>query len=386
MKGSLALLAILIALPGAAVAVQYTLLAVGSILYRRPSPAAVPHLRFLVLVPAHNEAAVLGRTLEALHGALRPGDQALIVDDRSGDGTGDIARRAGALVLRREPGEPPGRSAARQAGIRFALERRDWDVLAAIDADSIVEPGYLDALERAFATGAEAVQARSEAVWRPGLVAEASLAAFVLQGVVIPRGRDHWHLSVRLKGTGMALRRGLLEGFGFRGPGAGEDLWLSNDLLLGGVMARHADDARLRSESTASVRAASAQRVRWEAGRMIAAREFVPRLLRRPTPATIEAALHLLTPPFALAVSSLLLSASIAGLAAGWQAAAGPMLLLCGLAWTLAVGLVQAGAPRSTWLSLLAAPAYIAFKTWVQIRATVAALGTRHEFPATPRD
>ena len=106
MKSSLAVLAILIALPGAAVALQYTLLAVGSILYRRPSPAAVPHLRFLVLVPAHNEATVLGQTLEALHGALRPGDQALIVDDRSGDGTGDIARRAGA-VRSRTPSTPP---------------------------------------------------------------------------------------------------------------------------------------------------------------------------------------------------------------------------------------------------------------------------------------
>jgi cellulose synthase/poly-beta-1,6-N-acetylglucosamine synthase-like glycosyltransferase len=381
----LAAAGILLVLPGAMVALHYTVLALASVLYRQPHTAVVPHLRFLMLIPAHNEEAVLGRTLASVEQARRPGDLVLVVDDRSTDRTAEIARGLGALLLRRGPDQVPGRSAARQDGIRLAMTL-DWDAIAMIDADSMIEPSYLEACEGVFACGAQALQVRSEAALSRGVVAHFSLAAFSLQGVTIPRGRDRLGLSVRLKGTGMVVRRHLLESHGFRGPGAGEDLWLSNDLLLDGVVARHVDSVRLRSDSTRSLRTASGQRVRWEAGRMMAAREFLPRLLRRHDLAALEAALHLVTVPFALAVLSLALGAVILALAPAAPLALAALVLLALLAADLAIGLVQVRAPLATWLALLAGPGYVVWKVWVQARAV--SMLTRHEnqFAATPRE
>jgi hopene-associated glycosyltransferase HpnB len=53
-----------------------------------------------VVVPARDEAAVLGDTLPAILGQLYPGvAEVIVVDDRSSDGTGDVARQLGSSQL-----------------------------------------------------------------------------------------------------------------------------------------------------------------------------------------------------------------------------------------------------------------------------------------------
>ena len=177
-------------------------------------------MRLLVLVPAHNEAVVIGRCLEAVRTDARAGDAVLVVADRCADATAEIARQFGALVLERGPEEKPGRAAARQAGLEHARSL-EWDAVVMLDADSVIEPGFFDACQEALIAGADAVQARSESRRGHSLAAEASLAAFALQGITIPRGRDRLGLSVRLRGTGMAIRRSLALAHEFRSPSLG---------------------------------------------------------------------------------------------------------------------------------------------------------------------
>jgi hypothetical protein len=215
------------------------------------------------------------------------------------------------------------------------------------------------------------VQARSESKRGRSLATEASLAAFALQGLTIPRGRDRLGLSVRLRGTGMAIRRSLALAHRFRAP-ASEDLHFTLDLILDGVRCRHIDAARLRSEGESRWSTFGGQKVRYEAGRIAAARAYVPRLLRRTVAkrdaASLEAAWFLATPPFALAVLSVL-----AGLA------------LAAIAHVILVGLIQARAGLRTWLALLAAPWYLGWKAVIQLRALASVLRRDDYYPPTAR-
>src|SRR4051794_4881940 len=103
--------AILLGLPGLAGAAHLGLLALASWFYRAPRPADQPELRFIVLVPAHNEELVIAPALHAIMADRRPHDLVLVVADRCTDRTAEIARSIGASVLERGPDDPPGRAA-----------------------------------------------------------------------------------------------------------------------------------------------------------------------------------------------------------------------------------------------------------------------------------
>jgi cellulose synthase/poly-beta-1,6-N-acetylglucosamine synthase-like glycosyltransferase len=387
MTAVLVALAVVVGLPGVAAAAHLGVLAAGSLFYRERGGQPVEQLRFLVLIPAHNEAVVIGRCLEAIRADLRVTDLVLVVADRCTDTTAAIARQFGAHVLERGPDELPGRAAARQAGLERA-RALEWDAVVMLDADSVIAPGFFDACQRALATGADAVQARSESTHGHTLASEASLAAFALQGITIPRGRDRLGLSVRLRGTGMAIRRPLALAHRFRAP-ASEDLVFTLDLILAGTRCRHVDTARLRSEGENRWSTFGGQKVRYEAGRMAAARAYVPRLLERAIhhrdPAALEAAWFLATPPFAPATLSLLLAVALTATAHAWTATAIFAAALLTLALVILTGLIQARAGLRTWLALLAAPWYLTWKTIIQLRALASVLRKDDYYPPTAR-
>ena len=383
----LVVVAVALGLPGLAAAGHLGLLALASLAYREPQSQAHEEVCFLVLVPAHNEAPVIGRCLEAIYADARPGDIVLVVADRCTDATATIARRFGASVLAREPADDPGRAAARQAGLEHA-RALEWDAVVMLDADSVIAPGFFGACERALAGGVAAVQARSEGRRGRTLATEASLAAFALQGITLPRGRDRLGLPVRLRGTGMAIRRQPALAHRFRAP-ASEDLVFTLDLLLDGSRCRHVDGARLRSEGANMWSTFGGQKVRYEAGRMAAARAYLPRLLNRAVHhrdgACLEAAWFLATPPFALAVLSLLAGIALAALAHAWPLAAVFGVGLLALALVIVTGLIQARAGLRTWLSLLVAPWYLGWKAVVQLRAVASVLRRDDYYQPTAR-
>src|SRR3954471_7789250 len=386
MSTALVLTAVLIGLPGIAVALHLGVLALASLAYREPRAGDIA-LRFLVLVPAHNEECGIGRTLAAIRADKRVVDTVLVVADRCTDTTADIARSYGALVLERGEDEEPGRAAARQAGLEYA-RALEWDAVLMLDADSVIESGFFAACEGGLADGVQAVQARSESSHGGSLAQEMSLAAFTLQGITIPRGRDRLGVSVRLRGTRMAIRRELALAHRFRAP-ASEDLFFTLDLLLDGVRCRHVERARLRSEGAGTWGAFGGQKVRYEAGRMAAARAYVPRLLRRALhrrdAACLEAAWFLATPPLELGVLSLLTAGALAAISGASTEAAILGAGLAALALTLVTGLVQARAGLRTWLALLAAPWYLGWKAVVQLRALASVLRRDSYYGPTAR-
>jgi cellulose synthase/poly-beta-1,6-N-acetylglucosamine synthase-like glycosyltransferase len=381
------LLAIALGLPGLAAAAHLGLLALGSLFYRERRQADRDEVRFLVLIPAHNEETVIGRCLQAIYADARARDLVLVVADRCTDKTATIARQFGASVLERGREQEPGRAAARQAGLEQA-RALEWDAVVMLDADSVISPGFFDACEQALDGGVDAVQARSEGRRGRTLATEASVAAFALQGITLPRGRDRLGLSVRLRGTGMAIRRSLALAHRFRAP-ASEDLVFTLDLILDGVRCRHVDDARMRSEGESGWRTFGGQKVRYEAGRMAAARAYLPLLLKRAIrhrdAASLEAAWFLATPPFALAALSLLAALTLAVIAQAWLAAALFAAGLAALALVILIGLTQARAGVRTWVALLLAPWYLVWKAVIQLRALASVLRRDDYYPPTAR-
>lgn len=113
-----------IAMCAQAVATQYLLAAPHA------NHAIRPPSDILIVIPARNEAATIGALLQRL--GAEGWHNVLVIDDQSTDNTGDIARAAGAHVLR--PVLAMGAWGGMQAGISYAL-RHGYQAVITMDAD-----------------------------------------------------------------------------------------------------------------------------------------------------------------------------------------------------------------------------------------------------------
>ena len=89
-----------------------------------------------IILPAYNEAQVIGRVLERIRAVAPPGDEweIIVVDDGSDDGTGEVAAAAGARVVQHPYNK--GNGAAVKSGLRAAHGSQ----ICLLDADGQHDP------------------------------------------------------------------------------------------------------------------------------------------------------------------------------------------------------------------------------------------------------
>jgi len=114
--------------------------AVYALCFQPDERSATPK-KELIVIPARDEAPTIGALVRQLQAS--GWRDVLVVDDHSSDGTGEVAREAGAVVMR--PVLPVGAWGATQAGIRLALAR-GFGAVITMDADGQHEVAEIPAL------------------------------------------------------------------------------------------------------------------------------------------------------------------------------------------------------------------------------------------------
>lgn len=102
-------------------------------------------VRLLVAIPALNEEATIKRVIDGIPDCIEGIDliSAVVVDDGSTDSTAQLAREAGAVVLRHH--NRKGVGAAFATALSYAIEQ-GVDLIATIDADGQFNPADIPAL------------------------------------------------------------------------------------------------------------------------------------------------------------------------------------------------------------------------------------------------
>ena len=341
---------------------------------REPAPPRTARgLRFAIVIPARDEQASIGGTLASLARVDAPGAPAevIVVADNCTDGTADEAARLGATVWRRSGGGGKGGALA-WALERLAETRPEVDAVMIVDADCLVAPNLLAAVEERMQAGAQIVQVAYLA-GNPSASAVAALryASLALVNVVRPLGKTRLGLSAGLFGTGMAFRRELLARHPWASRSLVEDQEQHLRLVAAGERVVFAPETQVVSPMPTTLRGSRSQQLRWEAGRARLMRRWTPRLLaagvRRRDAAQLHAALEPLVPP-----QSLLLAANLAAVLLARGAGPGVARVaagnLAGQVVFVAGGLVLVRAPASVWRALACAPALAAWKLALLVR------------------
>ena len=252
-----------------------------------------------LIVPARNEQEVIDDTVRSLsairyHREGTPAFEVLVVDDGSDDATGEAARSAvqdgaSVSVRRREPGS--GR-ATKGAVLAFAMPYVSGDVIGIIDADTRVDPSFLERVMRAWTRDprADALQVarrprNADHSWLTRAQAEEQLMDMASQC-----GRWVTDGTAELRGNGMFVRREALEAVGgWSERSLTEDLELSTRLSAYGRHVTLGPEAEVGEEAVETLDALWRQRLRWAEGSLRRLLEHGPGLLAGSQPLSRKA-------------------------------------------------------------------------------------------------
>ena len=320
--------------------------------------------RLAVIVPAHNEEALIGRCVCSILASRPQFVEVLVVAHNCSDNTAVEAERAGARVLRLNESSQSGKGCALHHGFLTALAE-GFDAVLVIDADSVVSTNLVEAARNSFRSGSQAVQCRYEMLAatsnRRGQLMSLAFMGF---NVIRPAGRERLGLSAGIFGNGFGMRREVLEQLPYEARSTTEDLEYHLMLVDAGIRVAFLDSAHVASEAPASSSGASTQRERWEGGRFRMMKQWTPRLLVRVLSGNfraLEPLLDLLGLPLALEVGLLTVALCLPVEWLRFYAVAA--LALIGL--HVLVAAAKGPDFRGAMKALVTAPFYILWKLWM---------------------
>jgi cellulose synthase/poly-beta-1,6-N-acetylglucosamine synthase-like glycosyltransferase len=248
---------------------------------RAHSITPVP-IRLAVIIPAHNEEALIACCVESLLLSAAGSETRIItIAHNCSDGTADRATEAGAEAVVYDNPQARGKGAALKFGLAYAASL-GVDATLMVDADSTVSSNLIGLVHEALGHGAEAVQCRYEMESSPTRPAS-RLTALAFRGfnVVRAMGRDRLGISVGIMGNGFALRQTVLTQNPYQSLSVVEDLEHHVQLVLAGRKAQFLENARVWSAMPPSKQGEATQRSRWEGGRANAAVTWFGPLVRQ---------------------------------------------------------------------------------------------------------
>ncbi len=262
---------------------------------RVPSPVSARRRALRVVVPAHDEEAVIAKVVSDLSDSDYSSKQIWVIADHCSDSTAEIAGGRGANVAVRSEG-PPGKGAA----LAWYLGQHPLaadEALVVFDSDNRVPATALGRIADEIEAGHEVVQCYLDVANPDGsLMSEASALSYWAGNRMVQLARSNLGWSADLGGTGMALTGAALERVGGFGDSLTEDQELGARLVLAGMRVEWLHDVRIEDEKPDSVAVAVRQRARWMAGKREASRKHLAALVSQGSPASLDQALRLVQP------------------------------------------------------------------------------------------
>ena len=382
MEIGLLILAIVLAIPATVIGAELFLAQFPT---RRKS-ALGKRLACVVLIPAHNEASGISRTIGSIKSQLLAGDRLLVVADNCDDRTAELAQELGAEVIERRDNSRRGKGYALDFGFSHLESATHGaslpSVVVVLDADCVLGEQAIEHLVRQV----EATGKPAQATYLMSIPNDANdrqrVSAFALRvkNALRPRGLDRLGMPCLLTGSGMAFPWSAIASVSLASGNIVEDMQLGLDLALCGSAPRFCPEALVIGETAPTQKSETSQRKRWEHGHLQTMWTQSPRLmwagLTRGRLSLMSLAMELSVPPLTMLLT--LMTVVFTGLSAAWWFGASmvPALVLgFAMAWMLAslfVAWLRFGRADLPARSLVGLPLYLLWKLPIALTGLVA--------------
>ncbi len=328
-----------------------------------------PAPSFAVLMPAHDEAEIIGSMVASVLDGLPAEARLLVVADNCTDDTAARAKDSGADVLERFDAQRRGKGYALAHGAAH-LRAAPPDVVIVLDADCVAGPGSLALIAATAHRLQRPVQAMYDMVAPQGASLMQRMAAFAWDFRTRLRAEGYRRLGLpcQLMGSGMAFPWPVLQQVNLATGHIVEDLKLGLDCALMRKPPLFLPAALVTSSFPTNEQGSRSQRKRWEHGHLSMVATQAPGLLWKSlsggNAGLLALTLDMCVPPLALLALLLVVQAAAAGLLV-WLGLAWPVVLtislgsLVLLVLTVLVGWWRAGRRWIGLGELLSVPWYI---------------------------
>ena len=226
--------------------------------------------KFMAILPAHNEEAVIGNLIDSLNN--QDYDKELldiyVIADNCTDKTADIAREHGAIVYERFNEKEKTKGYALNWFLKQKIEEKaDYDAFFVFDADNIVDKNFTKNMNKKLCQGEEVVQGYRDIKNPADSWITAGYAFFYwTMHRFYHLARYNIGLSPLLNGTGFMVKFDLVKNTGWDTITLTEDIEFSLKRIIKGKKLGWATDAIVYDEQPLSFKASWSQRSRWTVG------------------------------------------------------------------------------------------------------------------------
>jgi cellulose synthase/poly-beta-1,6-N-acetylglucosamine synthase-like glycosyltransferase len=243
--------------------------------------------KFICILPAHNEEAVIGNLVHSLQQQTYPKEfyDICVIADNCDDKTADIAKEAGAIVFERhEPDKAKrtkGFALQKYIGTLLADENMDYDAFCIFDADNIVDEKFLEAMNKHLCQGEEVVQGYRD-IKNPtdSWIASGYALFYWMMNRFYHLARYNAGLSALLNGTGFMVKFDCIRNTGWDTNTLTEDIEFSIKSIIGGKKVGWATDAKVYDEEPVDFKPSWKQRQRWTVGHIQVLKEYTMPLFK----------------------------------------------------------------------------------------------------------
>lgn len=240
--------------------------------------------RFMAIIPAHNEEAVVGNLIESLKRQNYNKElyDIYVIADNCTDNTAQVAKEAGAIVYERFNNTKKTKGYALDWFLQQKIEEdAPYDAFFVFDADNIVDSNFIKNMNKKLCQGEDVVQGYRDIKNPTDSWITAGYAIFYwTMHRFYHLARYNIGLSPLLNGTGFMVRFDVVkpEG-GLKTVTLTEDIEFSLKRIIKGKKLGWATDAIVYDEQPVGFKQSWSQRSRWTVGHMQCIKEYTKQLV-----------------------------------------------------------------------------------------------------------